>query len=302
MKKITLSDIMESLGNDDIQTATDDIHEWFIGQGRHIQSRITGEVGEEEVTEDSYDEQVDLVQSKKFSEMTDEEKDIFFDNLPDADSDWDDLQAEIGYPVKKGKPGIITFTILGKKLTIAAIDENIPNHGMVLRKLMAQTPGSQEITKIPGYVAGDHDDTFMPMGVVLKVEDVMAESENHNSEDFYNLEEGFSGLETVSDKLQNVEGAQVGEEGKVPVNTKSTLPSHKGEKRIGGEPVEIKSDDHNSHALEKYPKVVSTKTKGNVQNSKDDPKKVVSPKGSLLNKMDGSVNTRSPISGEKNKK
>lgn len=112
------------------------------------------------------------------------------------------------------------------------------------------------------------------------------------------LSESFKGLETVSDKLQNQEGAQVGEEGKVPVNTKATLPSHKGKDRVAGEPVEIKGKGHTGHALETSPKVTDVKLKGNVQNSKDDPSKVTAPKGALLNKMDGSVNTQSPISGK----
>lgn len=112
------------------------------------------------------------------------------------------------------------------------------------------------------------------------------------------LAESFAGLETVSDKLQNVEGAQVGEQGKVPVNTKATLPSHKGDKRVGGEAVEIKGKGHTGHALEKAPKVADVKVKGNVQNSKDDPKAVSAEKSALLNKMDGSVNTQSVISGK----
>lgn len=114
------------------------------------------------------------------------------------------------------------------------------------------------------------------------------------------LSEAFNGLQTVSDKLQNQEGAQVGEQGKVPVNTKGTLPSKKGAARVGGDPVEIKGKGHTGHALEKAPKVQDVKVKGNVQNSKDDPKKVADKgdKSALLNKMDGSVNTQSPISGK----
>jgi len=114
------------------------------------------------------------------------------------------------------------------------------------------------------------------------------------------LNEAFKGLETVSDKLQNQEGAQVGEQGKVPVNTKATLPSHKGKDRIGGEVVEIKSNGHTGHALEKAPKVADVKIKNTVQNGKEEPKKVT-PKGdgsALLNKQDGKVNTQSPISGK----
>lgn len=114
------------------------------------------------------------------------------------------------------------------------------------------------------------------------------------------LNEAFKGLETVSDKLQNVEGAQVGEQGKVPVNKKSTLPSKKGDKRVGGEPVEIKSNGHKGHALEKAPKVKDAPVKGTIQNDKDDPKKVADKgdKSALLNKVDGSINTQSPISGK----
>ena len=114
------------------------------------------------------------------------------------------------------------------------------------------------------------------------------------------LNEEFEGLETVSDALQNVEGAQVGEADKVPVFTKSALPSHKGEERIGGKPVEVTGKSHSSHEMEKSPKVVEPKS--STQNSKSDPKPVKAQKGALLNKVDGSVNTRSPISGEKNKK
>lgn len=114
------------------------------------------------------------------------------------------------------------------------------------------------------------------------------------------LNEAFKGLETVSDKLQNVEGAQVGEQGKVPVNKKSTLPSKKGDKRVGGEPVEIKSNGHKGHALEKAPKVKDAPVKGTIQNDKDDPKKVADKgdKSALLNKVDGPINTQSPISGK----
>lgn len=114
------------------------------------------------------------------------------------------------------------------------------------------------------------------------------------------LHEAFKGLETISDKLQNVEGAQVGEEGKVSVNTKATLPSHKGKDRLGGDPVEVKGKGHTGHALEKAPKVADVKVKNTVQNGKEELKKVAD-KGNtsaLLNKKDGKENTQSPISGK----
>lgn len=116
------------------------------------------------------------------------------------------------------------------------------------------------------------------------------------------LRESFAGLETCSDKLQNVEGAQVGEEGKVSVNTKAALPSHKAKDRVGGEPVEVKAEEHKGYEMEKAPKVVDKMTKRHVQNSKDDPKKVADKgdKSALLNskKGFGSEEASSPISGK----
>jgi hypothetical protein len=148
-------------------------------------------------------------------------------------------------------------------------------------------------SETPGEVDGDLDESVDV--TESSDEEVVEESEDDLIAD---LAESFAGLETVSDKLQNQEGAQVGEQGKVPVNTKAALPSHKGKDRMGGEPVEIKGKGHTGHAMEKSPKVQDAPVKHHVQNSKDDPKKVPSNNAALLNKVDGSVNTRSPISGK----
>jgi hypothetical protein len=153
-------------------------------------------------------------------------------------------------------------------------------------KLVTKGPLSATVVSVEPF-EDTHGDYTNVSEVEETYEDLVAE-----------LAESFNGLETVSDRLQNVEGAQVGEEGKVPVNKKSTLPSKKGAARVGGSAVEIKSKDHKGHALEKAPKVKDAPVKHHVQNSKDDPKKVSASKSALLNKMDGSVNTQSPISGK----
>ena len=143
--------------------------------------------------------------------------------------------------------------------------------------------------------------TYSMEAVVESEEEETEEQVDESFDDLVaELNEAFKGLETVSDKLQNVEGAQVGEEGKVPVNTKGTLPSKKGKDRLGGDPVEIKGKGHTGHALEKAPKVADVKVKNTVQNGKEELKKVAD-KGdasALLNKRDGKENTQSPISGK----
>lgn len=70
------------------------------------------------------------------------------------------------------------------------------------------------------------------------------------------LMEEFKGF-TVSDKLQNKEGAQVGSAGTVPVNDESPVASGKEE----AHPVEVKSDDHKGFDAEKAPAVKDVKIK-----------------------------------------
>lgn len=127
-------------------------------------------------------------------------------------------------------------------------------------------------------------------------EEVAEESEDDLIAD---LAEAFAGLKTVA-HTQTKDGTEVGKAGKVKTNTKSTLPMKKKDKREGGEAVEIKSDDHTGFAIEKAPKVKDAPKK-DIENAKQDPKKV-SVKGgkALLNKKDGfgSDSPESPISGK----
>ena len=101
------------------------------------------------------------------------------------------------------------------------------------------------------------------------------------------------------------DGKEVGAEGSVNTNKKSSLPQKSLSKRQGGDPVEIKNDEHNGFAREKAP---STKTNKTGENSKPcfkDGTSKVPAKGSskaTLNKTQGKVNDKSVISGESKKK
>ncbi len=61
MKKTNLKDIMESLVNDDTETATAALHEWFVDQGKRVQAQISGEpVEEQTIVENTEDDVFDI--------------------------------------------------------------------------------------------------------------------------------------------------------------------------------------------------------------------------------------------------
>lgn len=325
--KITLMDIMESLNSDNEADAHAALHEWFVEQSKTVHSNLTNPVVESEETDEEEEEKVEESVEETDEDET-EEVDESFDEVAEGDVvDARDRFAARGQApapeasangpandaegwMKIAQSIISTFENapaedemheedLGEIVDCARDAIPFFQQGDVQAGVKALCPSANAQDYLSGFEGmPEAYEQYMfsqayakPMASVESVqptfEDLMAE-----------LSESFKGLETVSDKLQNQEGAQVGEQGKVPVNTKATLPSHKGDKRVGGSAVEIKGKGHTGHAMEKAPKVADVKVKGNVQNSKDDPKKVPTEKSALLNKMDGSVNTQSPISGK----
>lgn len=314
--KITLKDIMESLNGDNVEDAQAALHEWFVDQGRTIQARLSGEqvaeadpvptaqtqafrivvrdlannVSDEEDPEDAADFHQFFYQefSKVFHAASAEEAQAQaqaeMDDCMEGESlvyefDWD--HGASGYTDDGQGEGLEIYHVeVNQAHESVAEGEEAEDDKEEVAEAEEAEDDKEEVTE-----SEDEEEEK----VEESVDDLIAE-----------LAESFKGLETVSDKLQNVEGAQVGEEGKVPVNTKSTLPSHKGKDRLGGDPVEIKGKGHTGHALEKAPKVADVKVKNTVQNGKEELKKVAD-KGNasaLLNKRDGKENTQSPISGK----
>lgn len=311
--KITLKDIMESLNSDNVDDAQAALHEWFVDQGRTIQARLSGEqvaeaepapaqsfrivvrdlynnVSDEDSPEDAADFHKFFYQefSKVFQVATAEEAQAQAQAEMDDCMEGESLVEEFGWD--HGASGY-TDDGQGEGLEIYHV-EAIQAHESVSEAEEAEDD-KDEVTEA--------EEVEEETETVEESEETEEEKIDESEEDLIaELNEAFKGLETVSDKLQNVEGAQVGEEGKVPVNTKSTLPSKKGKDRLGGDPVEIKGKGHAGHALEKAPKVADVKVKNTVQNGKEELKKVAD-KGNasaLLNKRDGKENTQSPISGK----
>lgn len=259
MNKLTLRDIMESLASDDMDAAQSNLHEWFVDQSKKIHASLINEKYEKEGTEDT----------EGWYEFGDSDETEISEVAISSSSD--------AYKVMKAHfPKASDIDQINRKTFDQMVEKN--PKGAVLRL------GEYKAIQVGNIVY------FC----------VSPENKVHESEEdlIAELAESFAGLETISDKLQNQEGAQVGEEGKVPVNTKSPLPNHKAKDRQGGEAVQIKNNQHDGFDLEDAPKVEMAPVEHHIQNSKDDPKKVTTPKGALLNKMDGSVNTQSPISGK----
>lgn len=101
------------------------------------------------------------------------------------------------------------------------------------------------------------------------------------------------------------DGKEVGAEGSVNTNKKSSLPQKSLSQRQGGDPVEIKNDEHKGFEREKAPSTKTNKTGDNTKPCFKDGMSKVPSKGNskaTLNKAQGKVNDKSVISGEPKKK
>lgn len=130
-------------------------------------------------------------------------------------------------------------------------------------------------------------------------EDATDESMTFEDEDFADLEEAYQ-LEKVQDP--NLSGGkEIGANGqKITVNDKSPTLQKKVSDRIGGEPVEVISDEHNGYDREPSPGVKDVTIAKNQQKKANQELKGVSKDGdksALINKNDGfgADNTKSPV-------
>lgn len=101
------------------------------------------------------------------------------------------------------------------------------------------------------------------------------------------------------------DGKEVGAEGSVNPNKKSTLPQKSLSQRQGGNPVKIKNDEHSGYAREKAPTTKTNKTGENTKPCFKGGTSKVPAKGdskASLNKTQGKTNDKSVISGESKKK
>ena len=130
-------------------------------------------------------------------------------------------------------------------------------------------------------------------------EEATDESMTFEDEDFADLEEAYQ-LEKVQDP--NLSGGkEIGANGqKISVNDKSPTLQKKVGDRIGGEPVEVISDEHSGYDREPSPGVKDVTIAKNQQKKANQELKGVSKEGdksALINKNDGfgADNTKSPV-------
>jgi hypothetical protein len=303
MNKINLMDIMESLNSDNHDDAQAALHEWFVEQGRQVHSKMTGQqvseepVDEQVVVENSEDDVFDILdavcdQILATGETEGSEQFDYGDDL--ANLYWIQVPYELD-----------NFTIDPKYL--ASLESKVEDMVPVDSGYYPDDEKQIGIVYLAAIWGDEVEESDNSSNQVFESKDEDEDNDDDKEEVsesiddiIAELREGFSGLETVSDKLQNQEGAQVGEQGKVPVNTKSPLPNHKGADRLAGAPVEVHSDEHKGYEREKAPAVKDNMTSRHVQNSKEELKDVKDggDKSALLNKIEGSINTQSPISGK----
>ena len=269
MNKISLMNIMESLSAESMEEAEASLHEWFVELAKKAHGNITGAVAEAD------QEMVD------YSTTTTE---VIEAEMPD-----ENLIQAATKARNDSKEGYVQHVDMDPSDGRCSVSDWMSDDTVVSysngRCIGGNDPLPEDMPSAEPDVASDVDVDSMEFVPEPTFESLMAE-----------LTEAFTGLETCSDKLQNVEGAQVGEEGKIPVNKKSTLPNHKAADRVGGKAVEIKSNGHKGHDLEKAPKTASAPV--STKNSEPDMAEVKADKSALLNKDQGKINTTSPISGK----
>ena len=318
MNKITLMNIMESLSDDSMDEAETSIHEWFIDIAKNAHLNLTSVVAEsEEADEDKAEE---TVEEARVDELSPDAMHTYA-KLARKDRDRSEDDEVVGRRVS----GLNMVSQKARKLRTQPQYESEEDPEFVDACQKARDASKegfvQHVDKLDGggysvsdwmsddtvssYSNGNHIGGEDPLPMETKeptdVPDVGVDSLEFTPEPTFEslmaeLTEDFTGLETCSDKLQNVEGAQVGNEGKVTVNKKSTLPIHKALDRVGGKAVEIKSNGHKGHSLEKAPKVASAPV--STKNSEAEMAEVKTDKSTLLNTAQGKINTTSLISGK----
>lgn len=294
-------------------------------------AEITGEAGEEEVTEaDGSGKQIDYSQI----ELIDDDEYEFLTDAPhgeigevktgvvkgykwartgvtadiayvtkviDFDEDEDDAldefrnEAEALLDKEVAKQGLKAPLMSYKVGTYGVYDSKTNEdigHALIYYTAGNFT-GTPTYQEIP-YTDGTSGDPIREESVT-ESEDEVTEDED----DFDDLEESWT-LESVKDPSLDG-GKEIGSHGaKVAVNDKSPIPQKKGSERVGGKAVEIKSDHHEGHDLETSPEVKARPSlKNQVKKATDGQAKVSKEgdKSAMLNSKAGfgSDSPKSPI-------
>ena len=290
MQKVDLNKVLEMLINEEQNEAQGLLHEWFVEMSKSVHESIMQE--DDQLSKDIEDDQEAIKSEEFYSEAEDEEV--------EGDEEVLDGDVEVGEEdsEKEEEPVEDRVADLEAEMarlkaefnTIVGLEE--PEHGVDING---------------DGVIGNEDSSVEELEDSEEAEEVEESDEVEESFELLDLEEDFDDLEE-SFKLEPVADPKLGDKeigssgAKVNVNTTSPLPSKKGSDRVGGEAVEIVSDEHDGFDLEPAPEVKAKPLlKNQVKKATDGQSKVSKEgdKSAMLNKKDGfgSDSPNSPIGG-----
>lgn len=295
MQKVDLTKVLELVINEEQETASTLLHQWFVEKSKSIHESLMQE--EDEVLENSdlENDQDEIEKEEHFGEgdLSEGDADGGEDENGDkagAEAAADDLEGTLGAEGGEQAPEELP------------VEDRVEDLEAQLASLKA------EFEKVMGLEEPEHGQDINGDGEIadaapVEVGAIEGEPEVEESvfEDdaFVDLDESFQ-LEPVKDPGLNG-GKEIGDDGaKVSLNDKSPIPQKKGPDRVGGKPVEIKAEEHKGYARETAPEVKSKPLlKNQVKNAKSDLTSVSKEgdKSAMLNKKDGfgSDSPKSPI-------
>lgn len=337
MKKVDLNKVFEMLINEEHDEATNLLREWFIEKTKAVHEELMAEE-DDELSSDIEDDQEAIKAEEIYGEAAEDEIEAGEEVLDSDEETEEDAEDDLGDTIEDLEAAMARLKAEYNKIVGSEdeeIEEEIGNRvddedrDELEDSYDAEIPatGDEVIIKGKKGVVGEQTDEDIyggPSEFVVTFEDGTSgvfsvdeitgvsvdETNDHmdmgsddieGDEDFSDLEESWD-LETVRDKLQNVEGALVGDEGKIKVNTQSGFLSKKPSERLAGKPVEIKSTEHKGYEREKAPAVKATNMKKNGHTRSTDGRTTISKEGdksALLNSKAGfgSDSPNGPISG-----
>jgi hypothetical protein len=278
------------------------LREWFVNTGKEVYEQLMQEE-DEKAKQEIEDDQHEIESEEFFSEdeLVDDEKE-------ELDSSTDDLENSLDD---------------GETTSLQDLAQDFEKLKAEFDALLAQEEGEEEHQEddfssddLGDSEGSEVEDSETDISDDESQEDDFSgddlgdeENESEDKEDdveeafdfdeFDDLEESFQ-LETVPNPKISGD-KEIGEGGKLSVNTVSPIPQRKGADRaFKGTPVEVRSTQHNGYNQETPPTVKSgTLLKNQVKNAKTNLETVTKDgsKSALLNSKDGfgSENAVSPI-------
>jgi len=316
MKTVDLSKVLEMLINEEQTEATGLLHEWFVETSKKVNADLMAE--DNSLSQDIEDDQEAIKSEEFYSEAEgDDEVEADADEVATDDVDGDDTDADLEPGAEIESPEEVDAEV--------ALGDTIEDLEAVMARLKAEfaeiTGAGADEEPVADMDDMDGDDVAEPVGMDTDDvtdeslafesadaegddadgEDEDAEEVTESEDDFADLEESWN-LEPVK-ATDLVDGKEIGADGKkFTGNDKSPLPEHDADGRVGGEAVEIHSEDHVGYDREAAPEVKAKPLlKNQVKKSTDGRTKVSKEgdKSAKLNSKDGfgSDSPKSPIGG-----